>query len=58
MTTTAAIEHERFCLPQPGEDEPRTETFRAERTGPDGVTVTSRPTVTRCLECAAQTVSG
>ena len=58
MTTTAAIEHESFCLPQPGEDKPRTETFRSERTGKDGITVTSRPTVRRCIECGAQTVSG
>ena len=56
MTSTSTIEHQRYCLPRPGEQEPRTETFTAERYGPDG-TVTSRPTVERCIECGAQTVT-
>ncbi len=58
MTSTAAIEHESYCLPRPGEDAPRTEAFRAERYGKDGITVVSRPVVHRCQECAAQTVTG
>ncbi len=58
MTSTTAIEHESYCLPRPGEDEPRIETFRAARTGQDGITVTSRPVVTRCVECGSQTVTG
>lgn len=58
MTTTEAIRHEPFCLPRPGNDEPRIETFRTERYGEDGITVIARPTVTRCVECGEQTVEG
>lgn len=54
---TITLEHEHFCLPRPGAPEPRTETYRAERTNEAGV-VTSRPTVTRCIECGAQTIVG
>ncbi len=57
-TTTAHIEHERFCLPRPGEDEPRIETFTVARTAPDGVTHIGYARVTRCIECAEQTVEG
>lgn len=56
MITT--IKHEEFCLPRPGEPEPRIETFPAERYAADGVTVVSRPRVTRCCECGAQVVDG
>lgn len=59
MTTpTDNLFHERFCLPRPGETAPRIETYTAERTGSDGVTVLSRPLVTRCIECGAETVDG
>jgi len=58
-TSTAArqLEHEKFCMPRPGETEPRIESFTAERTDPAG-RVTSRPTVTRCCECGSQVVEG
>ncbi len=54
---TENLPHEPFCTPRMGEPGPRIETFRAERTDENGK-VTSRPLVTRCLECAAQTVHG
>ncbi len=53
---TVEIEHEKFCLPRPGAKEPRIESFRSERIAADGVTVASRPRVTRCQECGAQIV--
>lgn len=55
---TDTIRHADFCLPRPGETEPRIETFRADRTGEDGLTVVARPVVSRCLECGEQTVDG
>ncbi len=60
MTTTTGsnIRHETFCPPRPGATAPRIETYTAERTGSDGVSVTSRPVVVRCIECGAQTVDG
>lgn len=56
MTDNSLI-HEPFCLALPGESEPRTETFRAERTDDQG-RVTSRPVVHRCVECGSQIVTG
>jgi hypothetical protein len=59
MTTpTQTLEHERFCLPRPGEQQPRIESFVVTRTAQDGVTHIGYARVTRCLECAAQTVEG
>lgn len=45
------IRHEDFCLPRPGAEEPRTESYDYL----DDSTGASRPThkVTRCLECGA-----
>lgn len=51
------LRHEPFCLPRTGEDAPRTESYRAERTDEQG-RVTSRPTIYRCQECGAQVVIG
>lgn len=56
MTTQAPaqrVEHAAFCT-----DPDRTETFRAERYGHDGITVVGRPRVTRCLTCGEQVVQG
>lgn len=50
--------HEEFCLPRPGETEPRIEVFLAERWSPSGQFVVSRPQVTRCIECGGQRVDG
>jgi hypothetical protein len=54
MTT---LTHEDFCTPSVGEPGPRIESYRAERTNDRGH-VTSRPLVTRCIECGAQEVQG
>lgn len=54
---SAALNHEPYCLPRPGETEPRIDTFRSERTNDTGHVI-ARPHVQRCLECAAQTVDG
>ena len=57
MPTTTTLKHEDYCQPRVGETEPRTETYPAERSDPDG-RITSRPTITRCQECGAQVVVG
>jgi hypothetical protein len=50
---TKSIRHEEFCLPRPGEKEPRVEGFVAY--ADDAQTGRSRPAafVSRCLECGA-----
>lgn len=50
---TATVRHEDFCLPRPGEKEPRVEGY--VHMGDDPTTGRSAPThdVTRCLECGA-----
>jgi len=47
------IRHEEFCLPRPGEDEPRLETY--PYLADDLATGRARPVaqVTRCIECGA-----
>jgi hypothetical protein len=47
------IRHEDFCLPRPGLDEPRIESY--PYLGDDPETGRSRPVaqVTRCMECGA-----
>jgi len=56
---TSTIQHEKFCLPRPGEAEPRTETYTADRySEDDGITVVGLATVSRCIECGARTVDG
>ncbi len=57
-TTTTTIDHEKFCLPRPGADEPRIESFTVPRTAQDGVTHIGQARVTRCIECGAQSVEG
>lgn len=54
---TETLRHEDFCQPRPGDTRARVESYRAERTNETGV-VTSRPLVTRCIECGAQVVEG
>ena len=47
------IRHEEFCLPRPGSDEPRVESY--PYLADDAATGRSRPVavVTRCQECGA-----
>lgn len=47
------IRHEEFCLPRPGEDGPRVESY--SYLGDDLKSGRSRPVaqVTRCIECGA-----
>ncbi len=58
MTTATALKHEEFCLPRPGEAEPRVESWRAQKTGPDGVTPAGFVLVVRCTECGSATYDG
>lgn len=57
MTATASmtvkVRHEDFCLPRPGEQKPRIESY--VHMGDDPASGRSAPThdVTRCLECGA-----
>jgi hypothetical protein len=53
--TATKIRHEDFCLPRPGANEPRIESFKTYSDDPG--TGRSRPThmVLRCLECGAAT---
>jgi hypothetical protein len=55
--TTAApqIRHEEFCLPRPGLDAPRIESFVALADDPHTGKSTPTHNVTRCLECGAAT---
>ena len=55
--TTTALDHEHWCLPTAGEDAPRIEVYYGERRD-ELDRVTSRPRITRCQECGAQTVTG
>lgn len=53
VTTETKIRHEEFCLPRPGQQSPRIESY--VHSDDDPQTGRSRPThdVTRCLECGA-----
>lgn len=55
--TTTAHPHEPWCLPRPGEKEPRIESYRAQKTGPDGSPAGS-VAVRRCQECAVSLYDG
>jgi len=54
-TSTDRLQHERFCLPRPGETEVRTESYTGYR-DVDGRSIPIP--VTRCMECAAMVVDG
>lgn len=55
-TDPKVVEHADFCLPRPGEDEVRMESYTLDRTGPDGVTVVGTSFCQRCIECGAQVI--
>ncbi|MGI9157700.1 MAG: hypothetical protein ACR2FG_13890 [Marmoricola sp.] len=56
--TNTNLQHERFCMPRPGEREVRLETYSQTRYGQDGVTAVGAARVSRCIECGAMTVDG
>jgi hypothetical protein len=56
-TSTAAIPHAPFCLPRPGEDAPRQETYRLPRYSDEGHAIGS-VRVDRCVECGNATYDG
>ena len=59
MTTTPTIpRHADYCLPRPGEDAPRMESYRAPKYGPDGLVPAGSVEVVRCLECGFATYDG
>jgi hypothetical protein len=58
MTTATALKHEEFCLPRPGADAPRVETWRAPRYAADGITPAGSVAVVRCVECGSATYDG
>lgn len=58
MTTTTALEHQTYCLPRPGNDAPRVESYRLPRWSDDGVTQVGSVTVVRCTECGRATYDG
>lgn len=49
--TPTNLDHMEYCLPRPGNDEPRTETFNYTRD--DGMVAS----IDRCQECGTQTIS-
>ncbi len=57
MTAANVVEHEKFCLPRPGELEPRIEAFSVAVSDAAGAPM-GRRDVTRCIECGSQTVDG
>ncbi len=58
MTTASnVVEHEPFCLPRPGELEPRVEEFSVGVSDASGAPLGSRHVV-RCQECGSQAVDG
>ena len=47
------IRHEEFCLPRPGAEAPRVESYKAYTDDPGTGRSTATHTVHRCLECGA-----
>lgn len=54
-TVTPKVRHEEFCLPRPGSDEPRIESYLHYEDDPRGGRSTPTYRITRCIECGAQT---
>lgn len=57
MSTATAHPHAEYCMPRPGADGPRIESWRAPKTGPDGAP-TGSVQVVRCVECGEATYDG
>lgn len=58
MTIAVELKHEYFCLPRPGNIEPRIEQYRQTVIAEDGITPVRSVLVTRCIECAAASYDG
>ena len=56
--TTTTHPHALYCLPRPGEDAPRMETYRATRYAEDGITPAGSTLVQRCTECGVALYDG
>jgi len=56
--STLTLKHEDFCLPRPGLDEPRVESYYATSYADDGITIAGNIRVVRCCECAAASYDG
>lgn len=52
---TKNLRHEEFCLPRPGEKEPRVEGFTAYEDDAESGKARASAFVTRCIECGAAT---
>lgn len=57
MTASNIVEHEKFCLPRPGETAPRIEEFSVAVSDANGAPL-GRRHIVRCQECGSQTVDG
>ncbi len=57
MTTTATFEHAAYCLPRPGADAARMETYGSPRYNEQGQVV-AVVTVLRCIECGNASYNG
>ncbi len=58
MSTTQNLQHEEWCGPPPGEDEPRTERYRHPLYDDKGLRQIGSVEVHRCLECASTLYDG
>ncbi len=54
---TTAFQHEEFCLPRPGEDAPRVESYGLDRENDHGQVIATVRCV-RCQECGAISYDG
>ncbi len=57
-TSTDRLQHQRYCLARPGEDQVRLESYNQTRYGEDGVTAIGSARIDRCLECGSMNVDG
>ena len=55
---TTTFEHQKWCLPRPGEDAPRMERYSIPRYGDDGKMKVADVLCLRCMECGNATYDG
>jgi hypothetical protein len=58
MTTHQPLEHHDYCLPRPGESDPRIESYTHNITDHTGNRIVRVASLTRCVECGCMTVDG